>query len=163
MIRNVGFFGGAYIAELGPVADVQLFFDCTREFVFPFTSGREHQLVDRLYKRYVRREDLSDTQKVMDKIYEAFNDVSVRKIDLSALYESTAKTRLDPNCHTLRELFFEFFPKFSRCRESAEMFYKNWQEYNALRLVISDMPRFFDEEKRDLEDYDALDGIPFWK
>lgn len=162
MIKTIGFYGGSSICELGPAADVQLFFDCVRAFVAPALSKHQKILIDRLYRRYVRHEDVLATQELMDEISEAFAKVPTSSIDLSGLAKPSAKTRLDPSKPTLSDLFSQYFLRYLWCRESADGLYKDSGIYRPIRLSVTDMPEFITDDQRPLDAYDALEGASLW-
>jgi len=67
-IRKIGVMGGNSIYELGPLKDIVLFFDCIEYFVVKHHSEQDWSLLtDRLYRRYLRLEELETTRKLMEK------------------------------------------------------------------------------------------------
>ena len=46
--------------------------------------------------------------------------------------------------------------------ESAKIFFASWGVYQAVRVVVTDVPDFMVDKKRPLADYDSLEGLPFW-
>jgi hypothetical protein len=163
MMRNVGFCGGSSIRELGPVSDVTLFFDCVTAFAVPSTDENWLLVTDRLYRRYVRLDDLDETSRLMRKVREAFSDVSKAAVDWSGLdVLPSLSTRLDVTKATLDLVFSNYFEQFEYCASSAKLFYESWKIYQPVKVAISDMPAFMTEKKRPLEAYDHLDGLPYW-
>ncbi|WP_422977780.1 hypothetical protein [Undibacterium sp. Ji49W] len=167
-MKTIALFGGGSLCELDSVADVQLFFDCMKEFVaHKFPKQDWNILTDRLYRRYLRMEELTSAETMMEQVKEVFANVPNSAIDLSGITTPSAKTQLDPNKITLAEIFSKYFEHFVHCKESAEINYKAFKsypgyEYEPVKMVIADMPEFMTDKKRPLEEYDALNGEPFW-
>jgi len=163
-MKNVGLFGGPSVAELGPAADVQLFFDCVAAFVVPASPDRNWPLVtDRLYRRYVRREDLEPTQALMNEVKERFGGIASSSVDWTEIAAPNAVTRLDPARPTLAAVFATYFERFAHCRESADIYFRTWQQYRPVKIAITDLPDASTENRRPLGEYDSLEGKPFWK
>ncbi|MEP6637633.1 MAG: hypothetical protein ABJB97_12990 [Acidobacteriota bacterium] len=163
-MRTIGFFGGPTISELGPVADVQLFFDCINSLVVPAAPDRNWSLLtDRLYRRYLRREELVPAQALMDEVQTRFSTIPSSTVNWSNITTSAAVSRLDPSKATLAEVFSAYFDRFARCRESAEIFFHTWQSYQPLKIVIVDLPDSVTDQDRLPEEYESLEGEPFWK
>jgi hypothetical protein len=163
-MRTIGFFGGSTISELGPVADVQLFFDCLGSLVVPASPDRNWSLLtDRLYRRYLRREELTPAQALMDEVQERFGDLPSSTVDWGDITAPGAVSRLDPLKATLADVFSAYFERFERCRNSAEMFFETWQRYLPLKIGIADLPDYLADEDRPLEEYESLQGEPLWK
>jgi hypothetical protein len=163
-MRTIAFFGGPTISELGPVADVQLFFHCIRSLVVPAAPDRNWSLLtDRLYRRYLRREELAPAQALMDEVQKRFGAIPSSTVDWGDITASAAVSRLDPSKATLAEVFSAYFERFARCRESAEIFFETWQRYQPLKIGIADLPDSVADQDRPLEEYESLQGKPFWK
>ena len=163
-MANVGFFGGSSLFELGPPADVELFFGAVNLLAIPaHPSPNWSILTDRLFRRYLHLNELDAAQQLMDDTKEIFDSMPSLRIDWSNITSPKAVTRLDPHRQSLGQVFSKYFEAFAYCRESAEVFFKTWNEYQPLRIVISDMPAFMVEKSRSIKEYDVLEGVPFWR
>lgn len=163
-MRIVGFSGGSSIFELGSISDVQFFFDCIKSFVVPVYPDLDWSLLtDRFYRRYLRPEELAPAQQLMDKVKTVFERVPSSGVDWSNMSLPDAVTRLDPSNPNLAAVYAKYFEAFAHCQESAEISHRKWKEYQPLRVVVTDMPRFFSDKKRPLGEYETLEGEPFWK
>ena len=98
-----------------------------------FELINDNLLIDRLYKRYVRRTDTEQTLKLLDD------------------KANSVKSNL---LNKLRE-------KVVIGVQNSEYF-KKYGEYVPIRLIIGDMPYPLVEEEIPLEDYDNLEGDPLW-
>ena len=68
-MRNVAFYGGGAICELGPVSDVVLFFDCIHAFVAAERDGIDWTLLtDKLYRRYLCDEEFAPAVSLMTQV-----------------------------------------------------------------------------------------------
>ena len=90
-------------------------------------------LIDRLYRRYVRRTETEQTLKLLDD--------KANSIESNLLNELREKVVIGV--------------------QNSEYF-KKYGEYVPVRLVIGDMPYLLIEEEIPLEDYDNLEGDPLW-
>ncbi|KGM27773.1 hypothetical protein [Photorhabdus akhurstii] len=170
-MRHIGFSGGALIVELGTVNDVALFFECLKLFVeWKYPKQNWHLLTDRLYKRYLRLEDVEVAKEQMMQARQLFMELpsSVIEWDQTILADSE-KSKLNPELLMLSDVFSRYFSAFLECLESAEVMYEEFKsypdyQYEPLKVVITDMPLYLDDQHRPLEQYDALspDDPPFW-
>jgi hypothetical protein len=162
-MKTIGLSGGSSLSELGPASDVQLFFDCVEEFVvYKLPEQDWNILTDRLYRRYIRIDELAKAAEMMEQVKQVFANLSSSAVDWGGITGASAKTRLDPSRSTLAEVFAKYFENFAYCKESAEFFFKSWKIYQPVRIVVSDMPEFMKEKNRQLDDYEKLEGPPFW-
>lgn len=165
-MRTVGFDGGHTVYELGPVSDVVLFFECLDAFVVPEHSDQDWSLLsDRLYKRYVRQEDLEASLALMEKARSQFLTLPGSSVEWDAAMQAApAKTWLDPSQDTLGDIFARYFDLFSKAKDSAVSFFDAFGIYQPLRVLVSDMPALMIEKRRPLNEYEALeaDDLPFW-
>lgn len=163
-MRIVGFDGGSSLFELGSISDMQFFFDGIESFVVPFYPEFDWPLLtDRFYRRYLRPEELAPAQQLMDKVKTVFERTPSSDVDWSNMSSPNAVTRLDPSKPNLAEIYAKYFEAFAHCRESAEISHYKWNEYQPLKVVVTDFPRFFVDKDRPLGEYEALEGEPFWK
>jgi len=157
-MRNIGFDGGSSLCVLGPVSDVILFFDCINVFAVEDHPQRDWSLLtDRLYRRYLRLEELDAAVALMNEVKKIFATVST-----SAVAWENPTTKLNPNEPNLADVFARYFDLFAHCVTSAKGFFEDWNSYQPVRIVISDLAEFVNEKERPLEEYDALKGEPFW-
>jgi hypothetical protein len=163
-MSNIGFVAGPTLHELGPVADVQKFFDCLALVaVTPYPDRDWSLLTERLYRRYLRLDELQPAQDLMDVAKAAFAATPSASIDWGDVTASPGTSRLKTDRPTLADVFSAYFDSFADCRESAELTDKLWKNYRPLKIVVSDLPRFISEKDRPPEAYDTLEGEPFWK
>ncbi|GGF21934.1 hypothetical protein GCM10011611_29990 [Aliidongia dinghuensis] len=160
---NVGFFGGHTVHELGPAADMQAFFACVN-----IAASRLHldpaslSLIDRLYRRYVRLEELQATALVIERIRAVMAAIPPQNVDWNSITPPYGATKLDISKPNLADLFSRYFLALDDATKSAESFYKKFGKYRPVLTIISDMPRFVIDEKRPMSDYDTLQGEPIW-
>lgn len=160
-MRNVGFNGGSFLCELGPAEDVELFFFCVSAYAAPSHPERDWSLLsDRLYRRYLRQEELGDAAELMTIAFDAFARVPSSAVDWTKF--SGGVTRLDSTRGTLADVFSKYFESFTRCVESSRTFFEDWSVYQPVRTVVADLPDYMHDKKRPLEEYEVLTGSPFW-
>jgi hypothetical protein len=169
-MRKIGFSGGSSIRELGPVPDVILFFDCVRTYAEQAHPEQDWTLLtDRLYRRYLRLEELDGASALMTQARAIFNRHSpASAVDWDAKAAGDLeKSWLNPNEATLAGMFERYFKHFEYCVEAARLGFEAFKSYpgyiyQPVRVVISDLPGFARDKNKPLAEFDALEGKPFW-
>ncbi|WP_157971499.1 hypothetical protein [Dyella sp. C9] len=138
-MRNIGCCGGSSICAPGPVSDVTLFFDC----ISTYTAGRLDRnwslLTARLYRRYVRQDDLDETIGLMAEAKRVFGAVPSTAVDWTALDGlPSSSSRLESGLATLGQVFAKYFDNFDVCVASAKVFYESWKIYQPVRVGRGD-------------------------
>lgn len=97
MSSRVGFHGGSSIFELGSPADVAFFFRCIECFVVPKTPASDWSTVsDRLYKWYLRQEELEAAIRLMKSAQEVFSGLpGGAPLKEDALIDEAGETQLN--------------------------------------------------------------------
>ncbi len=167
--NNVGFFGGGSTCTLGPVSDVVCFFKCVdlvaRE-VYPMIDFS--LITDRLYRRYLRRETMDEASRLMGLLKDAFNKLPAATVKRVG-YQPDPESRLNFSHETLDQVFAKYFEYFSHCAESARLSFEGFAnnskyvyQYEPVRTISADLPACLEEQTTVLDDYDKIDGPPFW-
>jgi hypothetical protein len=160
---TVGFDGGSILFGLGSAEDVNAFFVCIDEVMEKAKPSVDRTiLTDRLFKRYLRLEELDNASALMKQVRAVFEEVPSVKVDWAALGVSQSDSQLNIASPTLGDVFARYFEGFDQCVESAKIFHKSWNQYQPVRTVPSDLAGFTEEKERPLQEYDELDGPPFW-
>ncbi|QQC64328.1 hypothetical protein [Paraburkholderia ginsengisoli] len=164
-MRTIGFDGGHSIYELGPAQDVVLFFECVKAYAehdHPETDWS--LLTDRLYRRYLRREELRPALGLMMQVQEIFALKPAKSaIEWNPnMLGDLQKSWLSSDQATLADVFERYFERFEKACNSAESFFESFSIYQPVRVVISDTPGFMRDKNKPLAEYDALEGKPFW-
>lgn len=170
IVKTIGITGGSSLHELGSAAEVQSFFDCLDAYVVRVQPAIDWSVLsDRLYKRYLRQQELETALKAMGIARELFRSIPSKSIDWSSFdFEHVAeRTKLNLGGSTLGAVFDAYFDSFAQCAESAKLSYEAFKDYagyqyEPVRIVVSDQPWFIVEKNRPLRDYDDLEGKPFW-
>lgn len=166
----IGITGGFNIFELGSAVEVRLFFDCIKTYVVqPHQEEDWSILTDRLYKRYLRLEDLDAASQKMCKVQKIFSKLkSTDSINWSDYkFDEKNGSKINFLGETLEKVFEAYFSSFFDCVEAAKMdfySYDNHQDaiFRPVKLTITKMPWYIIEKQRPLSDYDNLEGDPFW-
>lgn len=165
-MRKVGFDGGHTVYELGPVSDVVLFFECLNAFVVSKYLDQDWSLLsDRLYKRYLRQDELEESFALMEKVKSIFFTLPSSSVEWDEdMQADRDRTWLDSRADTLGDIFSRYFDLFSKAKDSAVSFLGEFGIYQPLRILPSGIPALMVEKKRPLNEYDALglSDLPFW-
>nr|CUV16969.1 conserved protein of unknown function [Ralstonia solanacearum] len=169
-MRSIAFAGGSSVCELGPASDVVLFFDCVRNHVEKMLPARDWSLLtDRLYRRYLRLEELEAASALMDEVRAIFATLpAATSVEWNSnMVGNREKSWLDPSRETLADVFSKYFEHFAYCVESARINYEGFKNdpeytYEPVRTVIADLPGLSRDQNKPLAEYDALEGKPFW-
>jgi hypothetical protein len=160
---NVGFFGGHTVHGLGPACDMQAFFTCVKMAASSLDSKVVNfSLIDRLYRRYVKLDELQATAALIAQIQVIMRDIQTHNIEWNTIVPLHGATRLDTSKISISDVFEKYFFAFDDSVGSAQSFYKTFGKYRPVLTIISDMPRFLVDEKRPPMEYDALEGEPMW-
>lgn len=169
-MRNIGIASASSFYQLGSVTDVCFFFDLIKHFVVNEYPDQDWSLLtDRLYKRYLRVEELDEVSALMAQVKQVFAALPRDSVDFDGCEESKTNknNQLDSTKATLADIFEDFFEVFSKACESIKYYYENcpdetWYYSRPLRFIVTDLPLFVRELSRPLAEYDALEGEPFW-
>jgi hypothetical protein len=132
--------------------------------------GRDWGLVtDRLYRRYVRQEDVALTKELLLEVKELFSKISSTELNSHLDVDARASGGLDLGAATLDGTFARYFDAAFECMHSAEVNFAkfgadavNPYSYEPLLIIRSQMPAFMVDKQIPLSAYDELDGDPFW-
>ena len=163
-MRVIGVDGGHSVYEIGTVSDVVLFFECLDYFVVKKNPERDWSLLtDRLYRRYLKLEELSSAIMIMNEVKEIFAKVPSFEVDWKQeLIGDKSKTWLDPSHVNLADVFVNFFENFKKAKDSSISFFDAFKMYQPVKIVPTDLAGIATEKARPLLEYDALEGKPFW-
>jgi hypothetical protein len=126
---NVGFFGGHTVHELGPTCDMQAFFACIK--MIASNLGPEAYslpLVDRLYRRYVKLDDLQATTALVAQIRASMADIRTQNIEWNTVVPFDSATRLDKSKANLVDVFEKYFSALDDSISSARSFYEVFEK-----------------------------------
>lgn len=163
-MKKIGFHGGHTIYVLGSASDMKLFFDCI--IAYPAFDNKDMDwslLTDRLYKRYLKFDELDQALALMHRVNEAFKQIPSNAVEWDRnIVGNAEKTLLNHELSTLADVFSKFFDSFYRAVSSAKSFYNTFKIYQPVKIIPTDTIYLMMEEKRPLKEYDELDGKPFW-
>ncbi|MBL0319312.1 MAG: hypothetical protein IPP74_08500 [Alphaproteobacteria bacterium] len=162
-MRMVGFCGGSRIIELGSSSDMQAFFNAISKFVLQSDNNTDYNpITDRLYRRYLKIEELEKATMLMEKIKSILKTISCQEINFTELELDIKNTKLDIKKHNLFELFEVYFSAFEVCVESCLDFYRRYNENEPVKIIFTDTAWYMYESLRTLPEYDEHEGVPFW-
>ncbi|WP_175655216.1 hypothetical protein [Burkholderia ambifaria] len=164
-MRHIGFDGGHSIYELGPSSDVILFFECLKTYAEQAHPDQDWSLLtDRLYRRYLRREELDKAAALMEQARQIFmQHPAASAVEWDTLLSGDpGRSWLNPNQPTLADVFRKYFENFEKACGSAKSFVDAFNIYQPVRVVMSDLPGFGRDKNKPLAEYDVLEGKPFW-
>lgn len=120
------------MVELGSATEMIDFFEYIKKY-------EDNELLDRLYKKYVRFEELDETALMVRKLKEGLSS-------------------------DVEEKFSKYLSGIETCIESAKMFYNSWGIYQPVKAGVTDVPEYIQDKNRPQEQYDVLspDDPPFW-
>jgi hypothetical protein len=159
---NVGFCGGSSVSELGPASDMRVFFGCL-ELAFaasPHSDGG--LLTDRLYRRYLRLDQLDSANELLENIRIMFGTIHTNDIDWKSIHWNSNSTKLVLSAPTVDHVLTRYLVGAQKRIHDAQSFEKRFGIYQPVMTIISDLPRFVIDSKRPLAQYDALEDEPLW-
>jgi len=142
------------------------FFECLDYFVVNRYSEWDWSLLtDRLYRRYLRIDELEPVGELMREVKKIFSKLVNDEVDWGqGIQGDISKTWLDAQQPTLDIIFSKHFDCFDKAVNSAIDFNKEYGKYFPVRLSISNGVIFVMEKMRPLSQYDELTtkDEPFW-
>jgi hypothetical protein len=163
MMHNVGFHGGHSIYELGPASDVHVFFKCIEKYaVEPLFDQKDRDLIDRIFRRYLKQTELEPASKLLIRVRECFSKIGSSTVDWAEINLNVSESKLNIAQPNLADIFINYFEMFEKAKNSALSFLSEFKIYQPVKTVISDLAGFTEDDIRPLERYDALSGPPFW-
>ena len=160
----VGFHGGNSIWELGSTRDISVFLACLDRLTrSSLSKAGRFVLLDRLFKRYLRLEDLDEAVSAATIAREQFRLVAAEDTRLAELGLDKDDTALQLDEANLANTFERYFDAIFDCIES----YKLGKQiagyfYNPVKVSRTDLPGFVEYKARDTKLYDELTGLPYW-
>jgi hypothetical protein len=162
-MRTIGFFAGHSAFELGSTSDMILFFNCLNAFVMHKQQGRDWSLLsDRLYRRYIPQQNADEALELMQRAQQVFATLPSASVNWENMPADSASTWLNPKQFTLADIFSKYFEHYANAHNAAQSFFEAFNIYRPIRTIVADISGLMAENRRALEDYDKLDGKPFW-
>jgi hypothetical protein len=145
------------------------FFDCLQTYVASKDEQNDWSLLtDRLYRRYLKLDELELACNLMSKAKDAFEKLPSSSIAWSKdFHQSNPNSKLNPSLTTLYDIFAKYFECFFYCVESAKINNVMFKDapnykYEPVKIGVMNIPYHIVDMKRSLYDYDNLQGAPFW-
>ena len=141
----IGIAGGGTVWSLGTAQEIQLFFDCIEAYVVKSFPNENWKLItDRLYKRYLRPQELDvaiEKMNTIQKIFATFPNNAVEWTDYAVLDK---EYHLNQYAKTLDKIFKKYFEAFYDCVEAAKLSYESYTqnpafEYERVFFLISSL------------------------
>ena len=170
MLLSIGIIGGGSVFSLGTDSDMRLFFDCISYYLPPKYPEKDWSiLTDRLYRRYLRLEELDMAESLMKLVEKEFKQLDRKAVDWSKTKSGKVKSDLDITKATLNDIFDNYFYAFHHCVESAKFTYEALMsdpdyEYQPVMVSITTIPYLISYEDIPLSVFDNLgaDEKPIW-
>jgi hypothetical protein len=161
-VKHIGFSGGGSMFELGSVSDMQCFFSVIEKNKEKLQEP--HLFLDRLYRRYVRFDELDAVETMMPSLRDIFSAIRTDESVLRKLGWQKEETMRDLSQKNLLDFFSRYFEAIEHCICMARLVHADHDEYIPLRTGVVDIPFFIYDKMRSLSEYDALgpDDPPFW-
>lgn len=166
---KVGINGGGLLVETGDVFAMSVFFDLVTKHASLLEKSESALVCDRLYRRYVRREDAEATLEVIRSIKDLFSSIPTSTLDSRFSNENRESSGILFSEDYLSEAFSKYFSAIERCLESAEYMFRYFEKdekvdyaYDPVVIIRSELPGFMLDKRISLSAYDELEGDPFW-
>ena len=162
---RLAFRGGDLILQVGSLDDVLCFFELIKTYAAPsLDQNDQFLLMDRLYKRYLRLEETPAAVEAMGRVQDCLSLIPISSVAWDDYNMRPGLTALDLQESTLAGVVSHFFKSFSRCASST-IFCQNDDThpfFRPVKICRSDFGSLDRENRRPLEEYDTLQGPPFW-
>jgi hypothetical protein len=160
-MKNVGFYGGSLICDLGSASDMRTFFGCVGLAASQLPNGGS-LLTDRLYRRYLRLEELDPAATLLEQVRDIMVNIPTDSVDWESLGWDATVTNLTMSAPNLSQTMGRYLDSAQELISEARGFEKRFHIYKPVITIITDTPKFYVEKRRPLAEYDALEGEPMW-
>jgi hypothetical protein len=164
--NHCGYVGGSLICVIGYRSDMIFFFECINyEVVRKYPNENFDIILDRLYKRYLKLEELDEAAAKMKIIEEVFKTVDSKLYDWTNIQKDGAKTDLNFRQDTLFDIFRGYFKGFYKCVSSAKYFFNAGESYTPVKVSPTGIAEQHYYSNIPLSELDKLgkDDKPFWQ
>lgn len=144
-VIRIGFSSANHVIEVDTAIGFLNFFGCIKKYItWDKNSTWEDLICNRLYKRYVKKDNLEATEFALNFIADKFKDIFNTKGE------------------SLFDIFRNYFESYSKSTNYSKMFLEKYNEYIPIIICTTSLPHCVIDTERSLEKYDTLDGPPFW-
>ena len=157
--------GGDSVNQLGSASGLSAFFHCIRRFAITSLDTAEQELLlERFYKRYLRIEEVEPMLKALEVVHDCLQEMRASDVDWNKLDVDISRSGPHAPDASVADVFWSYFEQIrNAAKSSLYCFYKDPKPYfRPVKLCRGDFASLDREDKRPLEEYDALDGPPFW-
>jgi hypothetical protein len=161
-----GYVGGGRIYGLGYLSDMILFFDCIRFYIPPKYPNENFDIIlDRLYKRYLKLEELDEAVAKMKLIEEVFKTLPRDAVDWEKIDNGSIKSDLNTHQDMLFDIFKGYFEGFYECADSAQHCFNIGYSYKPVKVSPTGIAEQCYYSGIPLSELDKLgkDDKPFWQ
>lgn len=167
MKDSIGYLGGSEVSPLGSKKYVRSFFLSCDEYIIKddFYGLPDWSLItDGLYRRVILDQQIDRTIGTMMRLLLYLSEIPLTKVDWSKIGLMGPQEGPDKPCDNLGDFFSGFGSKLISC--GAGMAYQakrdDYSQPRTLRLGCTSIPEYLYDEQRPIEEYEALEGDPFW-
>lgn len=156
-MKKIGFNTTSLVFEIGSKFEVMFFFKCVDKYIAKYDVEGIDLVSDRLYRKYVKFEDVESTLSVLRKVRHVF-----KSIPYEDDFDGIGFDKLDLDGKFLSEVFSVFFNAAESVFDHALVFYKEFNMYVPIKIIIADVPDCISWEKKSLKEYESVEGEPLW-
>tara|TARA_B110000438_G_scaffold281377_1_gene307497 strand:+ start:353 stop:886 length:534 start_codon:yes stop_codon:yes gene_type:complete len=157
-MKTIGYCGGGLLFRLGNEEEVESFFDCIR--ILQTSNDNFDQIVDRLYRKYIKFEDLDLARDAMRSIALLFKEANFEDVVSKISVPSTTKLNFDRN--NLFDIYSKFFSGFEDVIESSKYFYEDYGKYQPISIVVVDIPAYDKYKRLPVSVFEKVQRSPIW-
>jgi hypothetical protein len=156
-MKKIGFNTTSLVCEIGNKFEVMFFFKCLNKYITKYDIENIDLVSDRLYKKYVKLDDIECTLGILRRVRNIFESISYE-----GDFDGGGFGRLNLNGKFLSDVFSGFFEAIELVFEQALVFYREFNRYVPIKIIIADIPGCISWEKKSLNEYESVEGDPLW-
>jgi len=163
-MKQVGFVGGKTVPGGGTPQDMAALYALVQVYGRSEGVPDLELLTDRLYRRYLRLEEIDRAMEAMGQIKKLFDaQPSAEKEDLFTNAHIQNMLR-NVRQSAIDNRFSKYFAAFEECASSASYTARIvGANYQPVMTAVTSLPECYDSYlNRPLEEFDKLEGLPFW-
>lgn len=159
-MKKIGYCGGALTFQLGNRPEMQLFFDFIEQYAVKEDDKKWSILTDRLYRKYLKLEELEDALVLMNEVDKTFK--GIKAVDVELLKNLPIETKLKIDGATLSDVFASYFIGFKRVIEGGRSFYNDFGRYKSVKIIVTQIPENIKWKNLPDDEYEKVVGEPLW-
>lgn len=166
--ESIAISGGGIMLEIGSEVEMQMFFNAIAKYSKIHDPNTDYNVIlDRLYKRYLKLEEVSLANALLKRIQIIFTKIVVPQEYIDFAIKNAQATSFHVKSNNLSEYFRRYFATAQSAIQNALYNHESKKKagkfsYRKVLISHSDIVSSTIAKMRPDELYDSLEGEPYW-